>query len=139
MISIEPNYKPVGIIFNSCRLVHLDRGQGILHGLVDDRVHGAHEEIERSEKLLTVFGQVPLSLGVVEKFLLEFRGFMSKIGETFTKRILQESSRLMSLTFLDYNGKVGNIFNLCLDHVEEVATQSFRESQNICIFPLSIP
>ena len=37
---------PVGIILHPGHLVHLDSGQGVLHGLVDDGVDGADEEVE---------------------------------------------------------------------------------------------
>ena len=100
---IRTQYEPVCIIFNSSCLIHLNGCQGVLHGLVDDRVDGADEEVERSEKLLTVLGQVPLGLGVVKKFLLKLWWFMSKVGETFTKRILQELTQLatqVSLTLM---------------------------------------
>ena len=71
--AVELQVGPVRVILYPGSLVHLHRGQAVLHRLVHDRVHGAHEEVEAGQQLLAVLGQVPLGLGVEEEFLLQFR------------------------------------------------------------------
>ena len=80
---------PVGIILYPGDLVHLDSGQRVLHGLVDNCVDGAHEEVEGGQELLSIFGEISLSFCIVEKLLLQLWRLVSKVRETFSKRILK--------------------------------------------------
>ena len=67
-------------------------GQRVLHGLVYDGVDGAHKEVKRGEKLLTVLREIPLRFSVVEKLLLKLGRFVCEVRETFAKRVLRNKS-----------------------------------------------
>ena len=51
-------------------LIELDGLQGVLHGLVHQRVDAGHEEVHRPQESLPVLAQQLLRLGVVAKLVL---------------------------------------------------------------------
>ena len=60
--SIVLQIAPVRVVLNPGDLVLAHSVDGILHCLVDDRVHRRHKEVEGSQELLPVLGQVPLRI-----------------------------------------------------------------------------
>ena len=70
---------PVGVVLHSGDLILLDCDHSVLHGLVHDRVDGAHEEVQGGEQMLTIPGEVPLSLGVDKELLTQLWGLVSQV------------------------------------------------------------
>lgn len=50
--------------------IHLDRHQGVFHGLVDQGVDAGHKEVNRTKQSLPILTQQLLSLCIVAKLIL---------------------------------------------------------------------
>ena len=62
---------PVGVVLHPGHLILLDSDHSVLHGLVHDRVDGAHEEVQSGQEVLAIPSEVPLSLRIDKKLLTQ--------------------------------------------------------------------
>ena len=78
----------VSVVLDPGDLVLLDGHHGVLHGLVDDGVDGADEEVEAGEQLVAGLGQGALGLRVAEELLVQLRRLVRQVREAVAQRAL---------------------------------------------------
>ena len=78
----------VSVVLDSGDLVLLDGHHGVLHGLVDDGVDGADEEVEAGEQLVAGLGEGALGLRVAEELLVQLRRLVRQVREAVAQGAL---------------------------------------------------
>ena len=100
----------VSVVLDPGDLVLLDGHHGVLHGLVDDGVDGADEEVEAGEQLVAGLGEGALGLRVAEELLVQLRRLVRQVREAVAQRALYSTLHYITLA-LHYVAT--NIFTTC--------------------------
>ena len=78
----------ISVVLDPGDLVLLDGHHGVLHGLVDDGVDGADEEVEAGEQLVAGLGEGALGLRVAEELLVQLRRLVRQVREAVAQGAL---------------------------------------------------
>ena len=82
----------VSVVLDPGDLVLLDGHHGVLHGLVDDGVDGADEEVEAGEQLVAGLGEGALGLRVAEELLVQLRRLVRQVREAVAQGALDNTT-----------------------------------------------